>query len=133
MVEEAFFFWLLEVSIVNSFILMRLQLLKQGEKEQRHLQYRRNLIEQLVGDVRARAGKWGPSARLYCEQRLDGKPHFIYKLPGRSSKDCAVCSDRKTKGAGGKQCSSAKPAEIIPDCTQESALNASTHCPSIAK
>lgn len=92
------FFWLLEVSIVNSFILMRLQLLKQGEKEQRHLQYRRNLIEQLIGDVRARAGKRGPSARLDCEQRLDGKPHFIYKIPGRSSKDCAVCSDRKTKG-----------------------------------
>ncbi|KAH8023284.1 hypothetical protein HPB51_011727 [Rhipicephalus microplus] len=77
---------------------MRLQLLKQGEKEQRHLQYRRNLIEQLVGDARARAGKRGPSARLDCEQRLDGKPHFFYKLPGRSGKDCAVCSDRKTKG-----------------------------------
>lgn len=72
---------LLEVSIVNSFILMRMQLLKQGEKEQRHLQYWRNLIEQLVGDVRAHASKRGPPARLDCEQRLDGKLHFIYKMP----------------------------------------------------
>ncbi|KAL1417683.1 hypothetical protein MTO96_026649 [Rhipicephalus appendiculatus] len=45
------FFWILEVSIVNSFILRCIQLQIHGQHEQRHLQYRRNLIQQLVGDV----------------------------------------------------------------------------------
>ncbi|KAH6932766.1 hypothetical protein HPB50_009372 [Hyalomma asiaticum] len=69
-----------------------------GQHEQRHLQYRRNLIQQLVGDVRAGAQKRGPSARNDCEERLDGgRSHFIYKLPGRSSKDCAVCKRLLTR------------------------------------
>ncbi|KAH6943871.1 hypothetical protein HPB50_000202 [Hyalomma asiaticum] len=33
-----------------------------GKKEQQHLQYRRNLIQQLVGDMRTRATRQGPSA-----------------------------------------------------------------------
>lgn len=60
---------LLVVLIVKSFILMRMQLLKEGQNEQRHPQYRRNQIEQLVGDIRAPAKKWGPSARVDCEER----------------------------------------------------------------
>ncbi|KAL1442389.1 hypothetical protein MTO96_030835 [Rhipicephalus appendiculatus] len=82
----------------ENFILRCIQLQIHGQHEQRHLQYRRNLIQQLVGDVRAGARKRGPSARNDCEERLDGRSHFIYKLPGRSTKDCALCSDRQTKG-----------------------------------
>ncbi|KAM7302856.1 hypothetical protein ISCGN_018364 [Ixodes scapularis] len=92
------FFWMLEVSIVNSYLLMKMQMDAKGLKGQKHLQYRRKLIEQLVGDLRVRPKKRGPASQSDCEERLDGRQHFIYKLPERSSKDCAVCSDRKTKG-----------------------------------
>ncbi|KAG0410301.1 hypothetical protein HPB47_012566 [Ixodes persulcatus] len=67
----------------------------------KHLQYRRKLIEQLVGDLRVRPKKRGRTSLSDTEERLDGRQHFIYKPQERASKDCAVCSDRKTKGGKG--------------------------------
>ncbi|KAG0411154.1 hypothetical protein HPB47_011720 [Ixodes persulcatus] len=92
------FSWMLEVFIVNSYLLMKMQLDAKGLKGQKHLQYCRKLIEQLVGDLRMQPKKRGPASQSDCEEQLDGRQHFIYKLSERSSKDCAVCSDRKTKG-----------------------------------
>lgn len=74
-----------------------MQQMKQGQKEQQHLQYHRNLIEQLVSNMRACAKKQGPLACLDCEETLDKKPHCSDKLPCQSSKDSAVCNDHKTK------------------------------------
>lgn len=34
--------------------------------------------------------------------RLDGRQQFIYKVDGCCSKDCVVCSNRKTKGGRGE-------------------------------
>ncbi|XP_077545885.1 uncharacterized protein LOC144158704 isoform X4 [Haemaphysalis longicornis] len=48
--------------------------------------------------ARSHAKKRCQSAHMECKERLNGRSHFIYKLPGGSSKDCAVCSNRKTKG-----------------------------------
>lgn len=92
------FFWIIEVAVVNSFLLMRQTYAAQGLKMHRHLRYRRNLIEQLVGSQRSQTKKRGPAKELDADERLDGRQHFIYKIVGRGSKDCAVCSDRKTKG-----------------------------------
>ncbi|KAG0411626.1 hypothetical protein HPB47_011230, partial [Ixodes persulcatus] len=70
----------------------------QGEKMQRQLHYRRNLIEQIVGHQRVKPKRRGAVTQSDMGERLDGKQHFLYKLDKRSSNDCAVCSNRKTKG-----------------------------------
>lgn len=74
-----------------------MQQMRQAQKEQQHLQYHRNLIEQLVSNMRACAKKQGPLACLDGEETLDKKPHCSDKLPCQSSKDSAVCNDHKTK------------------------------------
>jgi hypothetical protein len=48
------FFWLMEAAVVNSYILNSLHEEESGEKLETHLSYRRNLITQLVGNVRNR-------------------------------------------------------------------------------
>ena len=72
------FFWLLEVAVVNSYILYSLDKKESGEKLQTHLSYRRNLITQLVGNVRNRnSRKRGRPSSSDLEERLNGKMHFI--------------------------------------------------------
>jgi len=51
---EKLFFWLMEVAVVNSYILYSLDKKEGGEKLQTHFSYRGNLITQLVGNVRNR-------------------------------------------------------------------------------
>ena len=89
------FFWLLEVAVVNSYILFKHN---QTDKTIRHLKYRKNLIRQLVGSQRHIAQRPGRRSSLDEEERLTKKPHFIEQLPRNNTKDCAVCSDRKTPG-----------------------------------
>lgn len=89
------FFWLLEVAVVNSYILFKHN---DGNKTVRHLKYRQKLIRQLVGAQRHVSQRPGRRSSLDEEDRLSKKPHFIAQLPSNSAKDCAVCSDRKTRG-----------------------------------
>ena len=45
------FFWLLEVAIVNSFILYNINRKQQGLTEITHKKFRENLLQQLVGGI----------------------------------------------------------------------------------
>lgn len=92
------FFWLLEVCIVNSYILYNLNRQLSNEPTIEHGQYRKNLIIQLVGDVRNKGKRRGRSSTQDKADRLSKKPHFIDQLEDNKAKDCAVCSDRKTPG-----------------------------------
>ena len=93
------FVWRLEVAIVNSFISANIRRKQQGLKEIRHKEYRKNLVLQLVGDVRNKfaqnRGRNGDASARVSE-RLSGR-HFIAKIQNGRTKDCAVCRDRKVK------------------------------------
>lgn len=86
------FFWLLEVSIVNSYHLWSIDREERKLRKMEHLQYRRNLIDQ-----RNKSRKRGRPAKTDDEERLNGKPHFTAKLT-KSTMDCVVCSMRNEPG-----------------------------------
>jgi hypothetical protein len=58
------FFWLMEVAVVNSYIPYSLDKKESGQTLQTHLSYRRNLITQLVGNVRNRNSRRGEDHHL---------------------------------------------------------------------
>jgi len=90
----------MKVAVVNSYILYSLDK-ESGEKLHTHLSYRRNLITQLVGNVRNRNSiTRGRPSSSYLEERLNGKMHFIMQneKKKKSTKDCMVCSRRNEKG-----------------------------------
>lgn len=91
------FFWLLEVAVVNSFILYKEI---HSDKVIDHIQYRKELIQQLVSEQRASQPirRRGRPSTLDAEERLDRRQHFIAQFSEKKTKDCAVCSDRKTPG-----------------------------------
>ncbi|XP_028660386.2 piggyBac transposable element-derived protein 4-like [Erpetoichthys calabaricus] len=96
------FYWLLEVAIVNSYILW-CQCYPQDKL--RHLAYHRKLINELVKDHRATkevARRGRPSEEVATAERLNGRSHFIYPLDEQKLKDCVVCTDRKR---GCRKCS----------------------------
>jgi len=103
---------------VNSYILNSLDKKESGEKLQTQLSYRRNLITQLVGNVRTRnSRKRGRPSSSDLEVRLNGKMHFIMQSEKKSTKDCMVCSRRNENGGRG---------EIIfycETCTRKSGLH----------
>ena len=91
------FFWLFEVAIVNSFILHNVQRKEKGLRIVTHKKYRKNLVIQLVGNVRNKnLRKRGRNSDAESIERLSGK-YFVAKIPNGRTKDCAVCSDRKVK------------------------------------
>ena len=88
------FLWLLEVAIVNSYILYW----RHSDSAQRnHLKYRERSVTQLASDVRNfnRQRRGRPSTFDHAE-RLNGRLHLISQLPSGQLKDCAVCSDRSS-------------------------------------
>jgi len=93
------FYWPIEVSVVNSFILYDINQSQSGGKRISHLQYRygKKLAEQLVGDVRNQKKKRGRPSSLDKSERLDKQQHWVGRLEGDKMKDCVVCSNRKVK------------------------------------
>ena len=84
------FFWLLEVSVVNLFITFSEI---HGIQNARQLQYRNNLIVQLVGNVRNKRNVFhGRHSTGDAAERLNKLPHFIAKAPSGRNKNCLVCS-----------------------------------------
>ncbi|MGH0149662.1 UNVERIFIED_CONTAM: hypothetical protein FKN15_015781 [Acipenser sinensis] len=70
-----------------------------GQLPVRHKTFRKDLLVQLVGNVRNPGSrKCGRPSSTDREERLNEKPHSIAKNEEKRTKDCAVCSDRKTKG-----------------------------------
>jgi len=115
---QMFFFWILEVAIVNSFILFNLVRVRKGLTkvknncprffsvyqnklglnifvcfflQMEHIDYRRKLITQLIGDVRVKPTRKRPRSSDGDIQRMNGLFHRIRK--GKNL-DCVVCSDR---------------------------------------
>ena len=88
------FFYLLETSVVNSYLLYRLTV----SNPRTHLGYRRAIVEQVATlYVQMSPARVGPGAPRKVQsdnvpERLDRKPHFL----GKSSthRDCTVCSKR---------------------------------------
>jgi len=90
------FFWLVEVAVVNSYILYQQS---DDTENATHLQFRRKLILQLVGDVRNQERpRTGRPSTMDREERLNRKQHFSEQLPGGELRGCAVCSNRKVRG-----------------------------------
>lgn len=94
------YFWLLEVSVVNSFILYNSEKKKNNEPVVRHVTFRKQLIEQLVSDVRNVRRKRGRPTSIDNDAaiRMNGLYHSIKANESKKTKDCVVCSDRKTPG-----------------------------------
>ena len=96
MVEEAVFFYFMEVSTVNSYLLYK----QTVTQPRNHLGYRRAVVEQIaklsIQEAPPRPGPGAPrrAATHDLPQRLNGKPHFIGRSP--KDRDCVVCSERGT-------------------------------------
>ena len=89
------FFWLVEVSIVNSFVLYKKV---NHTTTLQHLTYRQKLVEQLVGDIRNnRSEQRGRPSSLDCEERLNKQSYFITKAARGLNKDCMVCSTPQSR------------------------------------
>nr|CAB3255292.1 intraflagellar transport protein 140 homolog [Phallusia mammillata] len=90
------FFWLVELSIVNSFLLFK-QI--HNTPAARHLQFRDQLILQLVGEVRntSRRNTSGRTSTSDDSDRLKKITHFIAKAARGHTKICLVCSKRVDK------------------------------------
>ena len=89
------FFWLLEVCVVNSFILYKKATGLQGLRQ---LAYRKNLILQLVGTTRnSNSKKRGRPSLADDHERLRKVPHFIANAGGGRNKICMVCSTRQQR------------------------------------
>ena len=88
------FFWLLEVSVVNSYLLYK----ETVEKPKSHLDYRRAMIEHMAKLscqlAPPRQGPGAPRRATETLQRLNHKPHFLSRSDNH--RDCVVCSNRST-------------------------------------
>ena len=84
------FYWLLEVCVVNSFILFKeLHHLPTAERQ---LKYRNKLIAQLVGTVRNTTNRRGRLSTSDDAERLNQAAHFINKLVKGPNKNCQVAA-----------------------------------------
>lgn len=90
-----YFFWLLEVAIINSYLLYKSVQLKEAKKPLSHIEFRRCLVRSLVAErvtnkqTQKRKGRpiEGPP-----EKRLQGK-HFLNKRDKKKSR-CVVCAKK---------------------------------------
>ena len=92
------FFWLLEVAVVNAYIIYKEEARRRGATPITHLAFRRRLIQSLSEPIRSCVtphARSGPRVAQNVE-RLQPVPHFLHK--GRKRRDCVVCSDREEGG-----------------------------------
>ena len=86
------FFWLLEVVVINSYIIYKELARLRGERPMSHLEFRRKLILSLSEPLRTSVPH-STRTRTSRTERLQPVPHFLEK--GRKRRDCVVCSDRE--------------------------------------
>ncbi|CAK9832768.1 PiggyBac transposable element-derived protein 4 [Anthophora retusa] len=89
------FFWGLEICIINSYILYKEVKRQRNERPLSHLQFRKDLVNNMRGDFRQTRERASKSTSNPDEVRLNGKLHVI--LTG-TKKDCKVCSTRNKPG-----------------------------------
>ena len=85
------FFWLLEATTVNSYILYKSQHGTSRRLKELHLTFRRSLILSLAGPLSTSSAPRVHRATHGLE-RLRPVQHFLIK--GRKRVDCSVCSER---------------------------------------
>ena len=88
------FFWLLEVVVINSYIIFKELCRRRRKRPMTHLAFRRVLINFLSEPLRVSVtphSRPGPQTAQHVE-RLQPVPHFPTK--GRKRRDCVVCSER---------------------------------------
>ena len=92
------FFWFLEVSVVNSYIIYKEQAKTSGNKFISHLAYRRKLIEMLTEPLRSTSSATPHRARRAqnLERLQPTTRHFLQR--GNKRRDCYVCSEREEGG-----------------------------------
>ena len=89
------FFWMLEVSLINSFILYRLET---HQPNLTRLQYRKKIILQLVRNTRnVNAERRRRPSSADDHERLQKIPHFIAKAASGHTKACMVCSTKQNR------------------------------------
>ena len=86
------FFWGMEMSAINAYILYKCVKKSKNEKPLSHLKFVKRLVDQLVGEFREDRSR--PSTSTH-ETRLDKRLHILRKGKKR---DCLVCSNRQEKG-----------------------------------
>lgn len=88
------FFWLLEVAIVNSYILYKHQQTQYQNKPLSHADFRYSLIDNLVAEKisEPKQRKRGRQPQGPPQQRLDGKQHFMGRKP--KAVRCVVCAKK---------------------------------------
>ena len=90
------FFWLLEVSVVNSYVIYKEDCTTNGIAPKSHLAYRRILVTELTNSFcetsTARARTLSRTRVTPTPHRLQQTPHFLLKAEKRV--DCFVCSKR---------------------------------------
>ncbi len=92
------FFWLVEVTVVNSYILYKQQMAAQKRRPLTHLGFRRELISSLSEPIRSTVppNRRSGSRVRPLPERLQPVPHFMRK--GTKRRDCWVCSCREEGG-----------------------------------
>lgn len=86
------FFWLVEVAVVNSYIIYKELAKRRGERQISHLEFRRQLIQFLSEQMRTSVTRCSRPRSSSHIERLQQVPHYLQK--GRKRRDCVVCSDR---------------------------------------
>lgn len=98
------FFWLLEVTVVNSYLLYKVHAARLNIRPITHLQFRRSLVESLASrhiqaaparPLPGRPRKRQRSSSSQDPERLNGHLHLLDKR--EHSLECVVCSDRNKK------------------------------------
>lgn len=94
------FFWGLEVSIINAYVLYVESCKNSSSNPMSHIKFRRELVMALVGDFRQGGGAStrGRTSTSDSQQRLNGMLHVIIPHPEKKHKDCIVCSKRNVPG-----------------------------------
>ena len=104
------FFWLLEATTINSFIVYKAAKGITSPKRH-HIRFRRGLVQSLVTPLVT--ANLRISRGVHKVERLRPVPHFLKKVSKR--KDCCVCSDRH----GGKRSTTPYVCET---CTTKPAI-----------
>ena len=88
------FFWMLEVVVINAYIVYRELARRRGQRPKKHLAFRRKLIRKLSEPIRhSRVPHSTRTRSSHGVDRLQPAQHFLQK--GRKRRDCVVCSDRE--------------------------------------
>lgn len=113
------FFWLLEVIIVNSYVMHCEISKKKKEKPMTHLRYRQTIIS-ILSEGQITCSSSRQRSTPHRIERLRPTKHFLQKTKKR--RDCVVCSDRNgTRHLTQYECQtcSNNPALCPTDCFKQ--------------